>query len=287
MTPEEFAQEIERLIQSAVDQMDMAVDAAQVDAIESLVDETANLGLDSAGNIKPNVGNLNKRASIQNKLNRILFGGQFKKGLSAVTAIMRKIASTITKYLKQFPGFKRPKSFDAILASAIDSVIAALGESGIGATVTAQVDELIRSAIVGGNSIQSLRKAMRDYFKNRGLGQVGRINANTLISDAMTSLHGAMMKQEAGRLGMKWFKYQGGLIDTTRSFCRARNGHYFHQKEIESWASLEWDGKNPSTTSATIFLWKGGYNCRHFLIPVVYAVVPAEDRARFARSQRN
>lgn len=89
----------------------------------------------------------------------------------------------------------------------------------------------------------------------------------------------------ADEIGAEFFLFQGRKIDTTRSFCRARAGKYFHRKEIEEWADLEWDGKVDGTDRRTIFVHLGGWYgkgnaCRHVLVPVSRRQVPREDLDR-------
>jgi hypothetical protein len=65
------------------------------------------------------------------------------------------------------------------------------------------------------------------------------------------------------KIGLKYAIYQGGLIETSRSFCNSRNGKVFSEKEIASWSSLEWQGKPETGYDPITDL--GGYNCRHRL----------------------
>ena len=70
--------------------------------------------------------------------------------------------------------------------------------------------------------------------------------------------------------------YAGGELPTTRPFCEERVGKFFHYKEIESWASENWAGKNSETTAQNIYEYLGGWNCQHTLIPVTIEMVPQE-----------
>jgi hypothetical protein len=72
-------------------------------------------------------------------------------------------------------------------------------------------------------------------------------------------------------------------MDKTRPFCEERVGNFYHQKEIESWANIDWQGKRPGTTSSSIFIYCGGYNCRHSLIPVSETLVPKIDLDRMKK----
>jgi hypothetical protein len=58
-------------------------------------------------------------------------------------------------------------------------------------------------------------------------------------------------------------------------------GRYYHKREIEESASLEWAGKIPGTNSSSILINRGGYQCGHQFQAVDTLGVPksARDRA--------
>jgi hypothetical protein len=82
--------------------------------------------------------------------------------------------------------------------------------------------------------------------------------------------------QLANKFNVKYFRYVGGEINTTRPFCDKRNGNIYTKEVIQSWASEDWSGKKAGTTSTNIFINLGGYRCRHSLIPVSEAVANKE-----------
>jgi hypothetical protein len=62
------------------------------------------------------------------------------------------------------------------------------------------------------------------------------------------------------------FRYVGGVIQTSRGFCRSHNNKVYTRKQIETiWRGNSWGGKSPGNP----FIVRGGYNCRHFFVPVV------------------
>jgi hypothetical protein len=93
-------------------------------------------------------------------------------------------------------------------------------------------------------------------------------------------------------LGIEYFQYLGGEIPTTRPFCEHREGQIFHRKEIEAWGNGDnsagindivdgtWSGRIDGTDSRSIFTFVGGWNCRHYLVPVIVNRVPANVKAR-------
>lgn len=63
-------------------------------------------------------------------------------------------------------------------------------------------------------------------------------------------------------LGLNFAIYQGGVIGTSREFCKERNNKVFSKTEIQSWANLDFQGKSDPYDPFTDC---GGYNCRHQL----------------------
>lgn len=74
----------------------------------------------------------------------------------------------------------------------------------------------------------------------------------------------------------EWYLYSGTDQENSRPFCEERKGKYFHFKEIEAWADLNWQGKADGTNAQTIFILAGGYRCIDSILPVSIAVVPEE-----------
>ena len=105
-------------------------------------------------------------------------------------------------------------------------------------------------------------------------------NAKTAVNDLVSVYERTTTKVAADQVGAEFFLYQGRPIDTTRQFCMARAGKYWHREEIAGWGDEEWSGKAEGTNSETIFSFLGGYNCRHVLVPVARRDVPSSDLER-------
>lgn len=105
-------------------------------------------------------------------------------------------------------------------------------------------------------------------------------------------------------LDTDWFMYTGSNIETTREFCQhLTEKKYIHRSEIPTILTGKIDehqcaiyektglpyGMIEGTTPENFQVNCGGWNCRHQLIPVADAVVPADVRRRFefAKNTRN
>lgn len=94
----------------------------------------------------------------------------------------------------------------------------------------------------------------------------------------------------AEQVGAKFFLFQGRPIATTRTWCREREGKYWHIEEIKEWGreaakGQTWDGMVEGTNEQTIFVHLGGWfgernSCRHILVPSIRSAVPAADLER-------
>lgn len=76
---------------------------------------------------------------------------------------------------------------------------------------------------------------------------------------------GALTLIRAQLGGIDRFKYVGGVISTSRDFCRSHTGKTYTLAQINRiWRSQSWGGKAPGNP----FIVRGGYNCRHMFVPV-------------------
>lgn len=82
---------------------------------------------------------------------------------------------------------------------------------------------------------------------------------NTEVVTSATAIDNGLTVIAGQAQGFELFVYVGGIIETSRDFCRERDGKIFTIQEINSW-------DNEQGLPANIYL--GGYNCRHHLSPI-------------------
>lgn len=129
-----------------------------------------------------------------------------------------------------------------------------------------QVKAMTVKAIASGKAFKEFVDDMEGFV----LGDENKLGVTsahllTATRDVFAQNDRSLTKQYADELGLDKFIFSGGLMRTTRDFCRQRNGKIFTRKEIESWKDLDFDGK-PAGYSP--FYDVGGYNCRHVLDPI-------------------
>lgn len=80
---------------------------------------------------------------------------------------------------------------------------------------------------------------------------------------ALMTAHGAYLGALGAAQGIKSYTYTGGVIATTRDFCRRHNNKTYTRAEQRRIWSGSWGGKAPGDALTA----RGGYNCRHYWIP--------------------
>ena len=87
--------------------------------------------------------------------------------------------------------------------------------------------------------------------------------------DTFNQTDAAINKHYADSLDLKWFIYQGSLIDTSRPFCVKRAGKVFNTEETDKWkCDPDLIGKpkgKKCDDSYNPLIERGRYNCRHTL----------------------
>jgi hypothetical protein len=88
--------------------------------------------------------------------------------------------------------------------------------------------------------------------------------AATYAQDAIMGFNATLDQMVMGGDTAQAFYYAGTLMKTSRKFCIDRVGKRYTRGQIEAWQGLKWQGKAPGS----VFTVRGGYNCRHRLLPV-------------------
>lgn len=135
-------------------------------------------------------------------------------------------------------------------------------------SVKQQVKDLAMAKVVGQTGLTELRKSIKEMLGGNPdtLGRLANYYRN-FTYDLYSQVDRTAAKITADKLGLQYAIYEGGLIKTSRKFCRERNGKVFTSEEIAEFDPPE--AKQPDYNPATDL---GGYGCRHHLNYIPYAV---------------
>lgn len=140
------------------------------------------------------------------------------------------------------------------------------------------------SAIVSGQGWQQTKKNLSEFIQGNKdrLGAMQRYYRN-FTYDVFAQVDRKASEDFGNKLGYQFAIYAGGLIETSRKFCREHNGNVYHISEIKKFEPKEAIPPNYDPIADL-----GGYGCRHSLnwIPDSLAVRLRPDSAKFIQDEQ-
>ena len=283
-----------KLLETVPENIATAAEKAQRDAWRKLAPLLAEMDVDENGNISQTEDNVRRIGLITDELNKVLAGGEYKAAVQSFLASIDEGVQLTDDIAKKIDSNFKPDNVQKqLLAISKQNAINAFFGSGLRENVTQPFLEQLTANVAARAPLNQAVKALQGVIEGtettdgRLLANV-RTTANTAQAIADRSYAAAVNEE----LGIEYFQYLGGEIATTRPFCEHREGAIFHRKEIEAWGDGKnsagindirngtWDGRIDGTDSKSIFTFVGGWNCRHFLVPVIKQKVPATVQAR-------
>ena len=283
-----------KLLETVPETIITAAEKAQRDAWRKLSPLLAEMDVDATGNIRQTEDNIRRIGLITEELNKVLAGGEYKDAVQSFLSSIDEGVQLTDDIAKKIDSNFQPDNVQKqLLAISKQNAINAFFGSGLRDNVTVPFLEQLTANVAARAPLNQAVKALQGVIEGtettdgRLLANV-RTTANTAQAIADRSYSAAVNEE----LGIEYFQYLGGEIPTTRPFCEHREGAIFHRKEIEAWGDGEnsagindisngtWAGRIDGTDSRSIFTFVGGWNCRHFLVPVIKQKVPASVVAR-------
>jgi hypothetical protein len=256
----------------------------QKDIMEKLLDSLEQLKRDENGNIKKTQANLIVIEDITKDLEKIFSRSDYIKITKEfINEFSVQALITDSFFVNAFGDFDHNKFNEiALNKSKAQAYELMAGIPYVTTYLYNPVKSLLTDAIISGDSYVKTVKAIKQVvqggtIKDKTLeGKLYRY-AKQMAYDTFAVADRGYTNNIALDLGIEWYAYRGGLVEDSRQFCISRDGKYFHRKEVESWGKLgQWDGKIPSTDEKTIFVYAGGYNCFHSILPTSIALVPKD-----------
>lgn len=258
----------------------LAVNKVQDGVLKRILPLLDNMQLDETGSVLANSNNYAIAAKIEEELPKILKQSGMTdaiKGFATGLDEQRALTESLYETILDSPKFRDlSPMWNASRNLAVD-----LSGSGVVNTYSTQLNQALNNAIGSSSSFTEVISTVRNTTTGTPeLDGVLNRYAKQQSKDAFATTTRKYAEQINKKYGIEFYRYTGGLKDTSREFCEERKGNYYHKKEIEGWAGKDWAGKARNTTEATIFTLVGGYNCGHYLAPVPADKVPVDDLRR-------
>lgn len=268
-TPTELIKKIQELQLAIKSRMDEALPRVFSKLSDQVIDLASDLSLDPKDRAK----SLKELIKLKKDIaNTIVTNAPYQLQVAEVIKGFEMLAELSNEYITIAIGDFKPKKelYKAILEANIATTKDALLGAGIRDNFGTAIQEVLKDNIAGIGSRSELNKTLRKFiegspqdapFLNRYIKQT--------TNDAVMTFNAEYIQTIAEDLDVEYYLYQGTLIADSRPFCVSRAGRYFTTEQVKDWGDLgKWDGKNTNTNRNTIFIYRGGYNCRHQLWPV-------------------
>lgn len=248
-----------------------------------VVSAVKEIGLGRGGIISASTANLKLVANLEKDIAKIFLSKDYEQKLKQFLGTFDEATIYNNRYLKFLDSaFNEGKNiYSFILSSAKQLTLDSLTGAGLDVALINPVKNILNTNITTGASYGDLlAQLQREILGDpTNLGRYERY-AKQITTDSLNQFSRNYLETATNDLGLEWYYYSGTTRQTTRPFCKERVNKYWHKSEVQAWADREWSGKIPGTNSSSIFIYAGGFNCNHQLIPVSEAAVPAEVRAR-------
>lgn len=284
MTPKEVAIKLEQAIQEATDALNAVLDKTQNSIYRLAISKLKELDVDPDGYIRPSAENRRIIRGVNKAFDDGIAKGGYINGLNKFTRTISVLDSLNAGY---FEGIGKAfnsnsLSIQSLQKQTLSTIESLLLNNGLETQIKGPLSNMLFQNINSGGSYSGMLQQVKDYIVgNENEGKLMHY-VKQITRDALNNYSRAYQSTVGNALGLEFYQYVGGLMPESRDFCRDRAGGYFHYKEIESWANLEWKGKRPDTTESSIFIYAGGFSCQHQVMPVSIALVP---KAQIQRAQ--
>lgn len=159
--------------------------------------------------------------------------------------------------------------YEAILKANVNITKDALLGAGVRDNFSNAIRELLKANISGIGDKKELRKILTQFIEGSETEKPFLQRYITQVTnDSVMTFNQEYLNTISEDLDIEYYLYSGTIIKDSRPFCVARTGRLFTKEQVKSWGKLGlWQGKIPGTNEKTIFVYRGGYNCRHTIWP--------------------
>jgi hypothetical protein len=282
VSAEELAVIIEQLVIEADERYVRSLGRIQTKLYNELVLILKDLELQD-GYIKQNSANRRILTVAYNKIGESFSSPTYSLAVSNYVAIIPKIDAANIQYFSALDAAFEPNKIylKNIQKELVQTVNQYVLQDGLQSQVIQPMNQILNQNVNAGGQFSGFINQTKEYIVGTPEVESRAMSyTRTFIKDTLYTYSRTYQQAVTADLGLQYYMYSGGVMDTTRDFCEERAGNIYSKKEVESWAELEWKGKKKGTTESSIFHFAGGWNCGHQIIPVSDFIVPQEVKDR-------
>lgn len=277
MTADKLSAKVDSIIDSFENRFAKQVDKTQGAIFDQIQILLNRLELNADGTIKQNQANRKILAKADQALETALKQSGYYTALDGTAASIGSLTGANAAYFKTLvDGFKPNAQYIKNLQKqTITQLEGMLANDGLESALKAPIRNILNQNINTGASYNDLLKQLRTFIVGSPDvdGKLMRYSKQ-ITTDSLFNYSRAFQESVSQNTGLEWTQYVGGAVKDSRNFCTSRMGGYYKKDDVEKWAKQNWAGKREGTTASTIFIYAGGWNCRHQIIYVSELAVP-------------
>jgi hypothetical protein len=261
--------------------------------LDGVLDLISKMELNKNGTFKASVKNIEIASQVNEQIKRVMLQSEYATALTEFANGFNLQANLTQTYFLKALQVDVPAIAKTLVETAKRNAVDLLINRANDSQFLSPLRDIIEQSVVNNSTYAETLKSVREFitgsdqFDSRLMSYSRQVALDTFsIADA------SVVATYSNEYEFEWFQYVGGTMKTTRPFCLERDGNYYHRKEIEAWgdgkkttglalpSAGEWGGRIDGTSASTIFSYRGGYACRHLIMPVSVFSVTREDILR-------
>lgn len=285
--------DLEAGVDGFLEDLQKKIPDANQELIDLFNDFYFELDRNAAGNLKASVDNLKKINKFRSEVDKTIQSGEYSAAVKEYLTGFKASSNIINKYFSSIAvEFENsPEFYKELLNSNVKDTVDKLLGSGIDANFKNPLLKVLQDNVVSGSN----RKAFTQSIKDNILGQDGEVSklarySNQVAGDSITQFNSNYIKTISDDLGLSHYYYRGTKIKDTRQFCSKIAGKYFTEENLKKYVEDQmklnngkgWSGMVKGENWSNFSTYRGGYSCKHYLIPISESLYnSAPDASKF------
>lgn len=265
-------QEVEDSVEGILNTLDKNVSKANAELFD-LFDELYYSLDKTGGSIKASIKNLRAIDSFRKKLTYELDNGTYSESVTKFLNSFKDNSKLLNSYFSSVVvDFKdNAELYNAVLEYNVDTTTQKMLGAGVDANFKDPLIKILKDNVVSGSNKAQFTKTLTENLIDNN-GKLGRY-ISQVASDSITQFNSNYINTISADLGLNHYYYKGTKISDTRSFCRKLAGKVFTEEELKTIvvndsAGDGWDGMIAGTNWSNFPIYRGGWRCRHYLLPI-------------------
>jgi hypothetical protein len=259
-------------VQALQDKLEADMESALPQVFKELSDDVIDLVSELSLDPDDRAKNLRDIIDLKRKIGDALVGNAlYQSKVKEVLEGYKQLANLSDDFMSLIlDDYTRKQDlYEAILKANVNITKDALLGAGVRDNFSNAIRELLKANIAGVGDKRELRKILTQFIQGTETEKPFLQRYITQVTnDSVMIFNQEYLNTISEDLDIEYYIYSGTIIKDSRPFCVARTGRLFTKEQVKSWGKLgPWKGKIPGTNEKTIFVYRGGYNCRHRIWP--------------------